>query len=86
MATKVDISWTWLDWEPQHTWGAHIVPQLEEAGIPVSKLERCVYVIRTNGIFAISYPYKPSPVIYIGEGNFHQRLRGYTVKDHTASL
>lgn len=74
MATKVAIPWTWLNWVPGHTWGEHIVPQLDDAAIPVSKLDRCVYVIRTNGLFAIDYPYKPSPVIYIGEGNFQQRL------------
>ncbi|MDY3555370.1 hypothetical protein R5W24_004513 [Gemmata sp. JC717] len=74
MPVKVDISWTWLDWKPHCTWETHIAPQLEAVKIPFSKLDRCVYVIRTNGIFAISYPYKPSPVIYIGEGNFQQRL------------
>jgi hypothetical protein len=74
MATNVDISWTWLDWDPDYTWSKNIAPQLDEADIPVSKLDRCVYVIRTNGLFAIDYPYKPSPAIYIGEGNFQQRL------------
>lgn len=74
MSLKVNVSWTWLDWQPHCTWSEHIVPQLVDAGIPIWMLDRCVYVIRTDGVFAIEYPYKPSPVIYIGEGNFQQRL------------
>jgi hypothetical protein len=42
--------------------------------ITEEQLERAVYVIRTCGKFAIDYPNKPSPTLYIGEGNFKQRL------------
>ncbi|MCF7698475.1 hypothetical protein [Loktanella sp. M215] len=34
-----------------------------------------VYVIRTVRPFSIAYPKKPSPVLYIGEGNTKLRLR-----------
>ncbi|SEQ12300.1 hypothetical protein SAMN05216522_101266 [Rosenbergiella nectarea] len=33
-----------------------------------------MYVIRLNGLFAIEYPRGISPTVYIGEGNFEQRI------------
>lgn len=74
MGIKVPLVWDWLEWKPGYTWTKNIVPQLRDAGVNVKNLNRCVYVIRVNGIFAISYPNKISPVIYIGEGKFWQRL------------
>lgn len=74
MRIKAPLVWGWLKWKPGYTWTKNIVPQLQKAKIDVKNLDRCVYVIRVNGIFAISYPKKASPVIYIGEGSFQQRL------------
>ncbi len=37
-------------------------------------LERAVYVMRLNPAFAIKYLRGISPVIYIGEGNFKNRI------------
>jgi hypothetical protein len=47
---------------------------LNAHGIKEGDLTRAVYIIRTCGNFAIDYPKKPSPTLYIGEGNFKQRL------------
>ncbi len=49
-------------------------------GIEEALPDRAVYVIRTKRPFAISYPKKPSPVLYIGEGNLQQRFRNYMRK------
>lgn len=72
--TQVTVKWNWLDWEPGFTWGKNIVPQLDELEINEEQLHRCVYVIRVNGLFAIQYPGGISPVLYIGEGNFKDRI------------
>ncbi|OHE18221.1 MAG: hypothetical protein A2X96_04300 [Syntrophobacterales bacterium GWC2_56_13] len=77
MHVRVPLVWSWLEWKPGYTWKKKITPQLKKAGIQIASLDRCVYVIRANGIFAISYPKKPSPVLYIGEGNFQQRITSH---------
>lgn len=74
MVTQVAIEWSWLDWEPGYTWASNIVPQLVELGLTEEQLARCVYVIRANGLFAIQYPNGISPTLYIGEGNFKNRI------------
>lgn len=72
--TEVNIVWSWLDWKPGFTWKKNIVPQLSEQSFTENQLERCVYVIRANGLFAIQYPNGVSPTLYIGEGNFKDRI------------
>jgi hypothetical protein len=72
--TKVKIIWNWLDWQPGHTWGRNILPQLSDLQIQEQQLYRCVYVVRANGMFAIQYPNGISPTLYIGEGNFKNRI------------
>ena len=74
MAKRVRISWNWIDWEPGFTWAKDIWPQLDESGVGEEAVERCVYVIRTNGLFAIQYPAGISPTLYIGEGNLKSRF------------
>ena len=37
----------------------------------------CVYVIRTSRPFAIHYPKKPSPTVYIGRGDAHTRIHSH---------
>lgn len=71
---EVQIKWAWLDWEPGFTWAKYIVPQLNDIGLKEAELERCVYVIRANGLFAVQYPKGISPTLYIGEGNFKSRI------------
>ena len=74
MCVNVDIQWSWIEWDEGYTWQKDILPQLEDNYINENKLERCVYVIRANGLFAIKYPNGISPTLYIGEGNFRQRI------------
>jgi len=74
MSIKVDIEWNWIEWDEGNTWGKNIFPQLIEAKISEKQLERCVYIIRANGLFAINYPNGVSPTLYIGEGNFKNRI------------
>ncbi|HBB0172129.1 hypothetical protein OM313_21510 [Escherichia albertii] len=70
----VQIKWDWLHWNCHQTWKTDILPELQRRGIKQQDLKRCVYVIRLNGLFAIQYPRGISPVVYIGEGNFEQRI------------
>jgi len=74
MATTVNINIQWIEWEKGNTWVKHIVPQLDEIGMKEEQLDRCVYIIRAHGSFAIRYPKGISPTIYIGEGNFKNRI------------
>ena len=73
MAT-VNVEWMYIEWDVGYTWAKNIIPQLNDHGVTEEQLERAVYVIRTAGNFAIDYPTKPSPTLYIGEGNFKQRI------------
>jgi hypothetical protein len=73
-AIQVRISWKWLDWTPGDTWAKNIIPQLSQQGLSEEQLDRCVYVAHANGLFAIKYPKRISPTLYIGEGNFKNRM------------
>lgn len=68
------MKWAYITWKMNQTWKKDILPQLEKQGITEDQLDRAVYVIRTNGNFAIDYQVKPSPTLYIGEGNFKGRI------------
>lgn len=70
----VKISWNWLEWNEGYKWKKDIIPQLNDYGIPEHELNRCVYVVRSNSSFTIRYPKKNSPTLYIGQGNFKDRL------------
>jgi hypothetical protein len=70
----VAIDWCRLKWQPGDTWNKVVLPRLKKTKIEESKLHKSVYVIRLNGEYAIDYPKKESPVLYIGEGNFNSRL------------
>ena len=69
----VKISWQRFEWPVGCNW-KDFQHQLEEADLTESDLARSVYVIRCNGSFAISYKNGPSPTLYIGEGNFKNRI------------
>lgn len=76
MATEVQISWTWIEIEP--TDGAtQIRDKLISKRIKLEHLSKVVYVIRSSNGFCIDYPLKHSPVLYIGEGRFLQRIRSH---------
>lgn len=70
----VNIEWNWLHWNCRQTWKTDVLPELQRRGVKEEDLKRCVYVIRLNGLFAIEYPRGISPTVYIGEGNFEQRI------------
>lgn len=71
---NIKFEWNYIDWDIDYNWNDNIVPQLEYLGLTELQLERAVYVIRCAGKFAIDYPNKPSMVLYIGEGNFKNRI------------
>lgn len=73
MAAKVDIKWFWLILNPTETWKT-TEAKLVASGVDLKKLPKSVYVIRAADSFAIKYPYKYSPTLYIGEGRFKQRI------------
>lgn len=64
MTKSVSIEWFWIDWSVGDTWRKAVLPRLEEEGVKESSLERCVYLIRANGMFAIEYPKGISPTLY----------------------
>lgn len=71
---SVKVEWIWLHWNRGYVWREDIVPQLKKHNITEKDLRKCVYVIAANGLFAIDYPKKVSPTLYIGSGNFKARL------------
>jgi len=71
---SVRVKWNWISWENSYCWRDDIIPQLEEKGLTERDLATCVYVIVADGLFAIDYPKKASPTLYIGSGNFKNRL------------
>lgn len=68
---KVPLDWHRIDWMPDEK----IVQKLKDVGLSSVDLKRAVYVIRLNGNFCIDYLTGQSPTIYIGEGNFNQRIK-----------
>ena len=76
MAANVSIKWYWIELRPTDTWTV-IQEQLVKAEVKLQLLPRCVYVIRAANSFAISYPKKYSPTLYIGEGRFRQRITSH---------
>lgn len=74
---NVALDWKRIDWMPNETWKKNILPKLEAVGLKPADLKRSVYVIRLNGDFCIQYPLRQSPTIYIGEGNFAQRINSH---------
>ena len=76
MAVKVGIEWHWIDVHPDDTW-SKTSTALKEQGTDLSQIDRAVYVIRSAGSFSIKYPKRHSPVLYIGEGDFKQRITSH---------
>lgn len=73
----VALPWTKIDWRPDETWKKHTLPKLVAAGVKPTDLKRSVYVIRLNGDYCVEYPNGQSPALYIGEGNFRQRISSH---------
>lgn len=73
----VALDWKRIDWMPNETWKKNILPKIKSVGLKPEDIKRSVYVIRLNGDFCIQYPNGQSPTIYIGEGNFGQRINSH---------
>jgi hypothetical protein len=71
------LSWERVNWLPDEEWGNETLPKLINIGLSIQDIRRSVYVIRLNGNFCIEYPGGESPTVYIGEGNFKQRIDNY---------
>ena len=76
MSVSVEIEWRWINLHPADTWSV-IEEKLVHAGVNLKQISRCVYVIRAADSFAIKYPIKYSPTLYIGEGRFKQRITSH---------
>ncbi|MBU1413917.1 hypothetical protein KKC22_20570 [Myxococcota bacterium] len=74
---NVALDWHRVEWMPNETWTKCTLPKVIASGIKLKELGRSVYVIRLNGDYCIEYPGGQSPVIYIGEGAFHQRINAH---------
>jgi hypothetical protein len=75
---NVALNWHRVEWHPDPEKELHApVDQLLEAGMSLADLRRSVYVIRLHGNFCIQYPNGQSPTVYVGEGNFPQRVRSH---------
>lgn len=90
MATKASVGLTWLDnieLKPDRSLGTEtaiiktlrkeLTDALAEQGYGPADLKRCVYVIRMKGDFVIAYPWRRSPVLYIGRGSALGRLSSH---------
>jgi hypothetical protein len=73
-SVHVPLDWIRIDWMPGDDWKTETLPELELLGFSEEHLKRSVYVIRLNGEFCIDYPTGTSPTLYVGEGNFKQRI------------
>ncbi len=76
MAT-INAEWHWFDLNVDDTWTRNILPKLKGTGIALKDLSHAVYIIKIDGLFAIQYGKGVSPVVYIGEGNFKQRISSH---------
>lgn len=76
MAT-INVTWHSFNVHVDDTWARNILPKLNAIGIKEQDLCHVVYVIRINGLFAIQYEEGVSPVVYIGEGNFKDRISSH---------
>ena len=74
---RIEITWFWINWGTDYSWKSDVVPQLQEWGLKLRQWRRSVYVIRAEGTFAIQYPKRVSPVLYIGEGRLGARLSSH---------
>jgi hypothetical protein len=72
--THIALGWQRIKWLPEDSWSKKTLPELEKMGLTTIELKRAVYVIRLNGDYCIDYPKDTSPTVYVGEGNFHQRI------------
>lgn len=70
----VSLAWHRIDWLPHETWGKGTLPKILATGLKKVDLKRIVYVIRLNGDYCIDYPKGTSPALYVGEGNFGERI------------
>lgn len=75
MTTNVVIKWHWIDFDPSET-KAKIEGRIQ-AKVKRKKFTQAVYVIRLKSPFAVAYPNRYSPTLYVGEGNVLGRLDGH---------
>ena len=73
----IALAWNRIDWLPNDTWRKDTLPKLQSCGLKIRDLKRSVYVIRLNGYYCVDYPNETSPTVYIGEGNFNQRINSH---------
>ncbi|RQO82355.1 hypothetical protein [Acidovorax sp. FJL06] len=73
MTANVRIAWHWIVYDPAET-RSKIEQRLIDVGAPMTLIDRAVYVIRMRPPFAINYPKRYTPVLYIGEGDLLSRL------------
>lgn len=71
---SVSLVWHRLNWHLEHS-PAALVDQLYACRVSREDLLRSVYVIRLNGNFCIQYPKGTSPTVYVGEGDFPERMK-----------
>lgn len=77
---NVSLIWYWNTFsvrDDMRTIMKSITEHIVSDGYKFSYLARSVYVIRLSGSFLINYPNEPSPVLYIGKGNFKNRINAH---------
>jgi len=81
MTQKNDCSVVTVEWKSVELTAGEgwvtLYSRFEDQGLTKEELQRCVYVIRVNGLFAIKYPKDVSPVIYIGKGQLKNRIKNH---------
>jgi hypothetical protein len=77
IVVEVALDWKRIDWLPSETWKKNTLPKLIGCGLRTGDLDRSVYVIRLNSDYCVEYPKGTSPTLYVGEGNFNQRINSH---------
>lgn len=74
---KVAVAWEHIIFRPPCSWLTVKKAAASTTSVDLTRLERCVYVIRFSHTYAVQYRHRASPTIYIGRGHFRQRITAH---------
>lgn len=77
MTAIIKVEWEYCSFQPPSVWPLVKKRALETTDLNLSQIERCVYVVRIAHTYCIEYRRRASPTLYIGRGNFKQRITSH---------
>ena len=75
--TSITVKWETCTFRPPVVWPMVKKAALNTTHMNLSTIERCVYVVRIAHTYCIEYRLRASPTLYIGRGNFQQRITAH---------